>query len=276
MTMTREDIINELNERGYAAEAKETVKNGVTLKGILIKDGTMSPIIYTDKLIKRAEEERMSVMDATNKVVEVFEESTRNCEFDVSNLFERKWVMNHLSIGIQKKSIQKLIKKDIDFLEGLEAYLYIKKKGIDNSNYEVKLNNDHLENLQIFEAEAWEKAYENVCQETVIASMTSVLAELMGSDFEEDDEESPMYVISNKERVKGACSILNKEALKSFAEVKGVKRLFILPSSIHEMLLIPDNGDFEIECLSKMVREVNDTQVDEEEQLQSRAYVLDF
>lgn len=47
--MNRQDIVNELRDRGYVAEIKDTYKNGVTIKGIvIIGEINPTPIIYTE------------------------------------------------------------------------------------------------------------------------------------------------------------------------------------------------------------------------------------
>lgn len=50
---------------------------------------------------------------------------------------------------------------------------------------------------------------------------------------------------------------------------------YILPSSIHEILLVPDNGDKAADDLRDMVREVNATQVSPEEKLTDNVYHYD-
>ena len=51
--MNRQDIVNELRDRGYVAEIKDVKKNGTVLKGIvIIGEANPTPIIYTDKIIE--------------------------------------------------------------------------------------------------------------------------------------------------------------------------------------------------------------------------------
>jgi hypothetical protein len=50
---------------------------------------------------------------------------------------------------------------------------------------------------------------------------------------------------------------------------------YILPSSIHEILLVKDNGQFDRASLEKMVREVNATQVAPEDKLTDSVYHYD-
>ena len=46
--------------------------------------------------------------------------------------------------------------------------------------------------------------------------------------------------------------------LAGFNNCKG---LYVLPSSIHELILVPDNGDMNKNYMMQMVREVNSTEV---------------
>ena len=81
-----------------------------------------------------------------------------------------------------------------------------------------------------------------------------------------------MYVCSNSQKVNGAGVILYKDLLKQFAEKTG-SDFYILPSSIHETLLVPVSDQMEVEALRSMVREVNATQVAPEEVLSDNVYI---
>lgn len=80
-----------------------------------------------------------------------------------------------------------------------------------------------------------------------------------------------MYVLSNHTRINGAACILYDGVLEKIAEMLECN-LFILPSSVHEVILIPEKGDEDYERLSEMVREVNETQLSPEEVLADHAY----
>ena len=84
-------------------------------------------------------------------------------------------------------------------------------------------------------------------------------------------QEVPMYVLSNKSRINGASCILYKDILKDFAMVVD-KDLYVLPSSIHEVILLPSDGTQESEQLKEMVREINQSQVEKEEVLSDSVY----
>ena len=64
------------------------------------------------------------------------------------------------------------------------------------------------------------------------------------------------------------------DLLKNFAIACG-KDFYILPSSIHEVILVPEFESSDFESLSKMVREINGISVAKEEVLSDHAYYYD-
>ncbi len=81
----------------------------------------------------------------------------------------------------------------------------------------------------------------------------------------------PMYVLTNKEGFFGAACMAYDGLMRSYAE-QFQSGFYILPSSIHELILIPDKGPDRLEEFSGMVREVNETQVAPEDLLSDHAY----
>ena len=69
----------------------------------------------------------------------------------------------------------------------------------------------------------------------------------------------------------GAGYLALKTKIEELSSIFG-RDLYILPSSIHEVLVTPDNGLYEVEDLKKMVKEVNDTEVSPEERLSYSVY----
>ena len=68
----------------------------------------------------------------------------------------------------------------------------------------------------------------------------------------------------------GAATLLDKNLMGEIVETLG--DIYILPSSIHEVLIIPIRTSMEVEALHSMVCEVNDTQVAPEERLSNHVY----
>lgn len=83
------------------------------------------------------------------------------------------------------------------------------------------------------------------------------------------DEKCAMIVLTNKAMNQGAVAILDKEILK---EIAGEQSMYILPASIHEVILLPEREGVEKEEMDAMVQQVNGESVLPEERLSNHAY----
>ena len=80
-----------------------------------------------------------------------------------------------------------------------------------------------------------------------------------------------MYVLTNSLRNLGASCILYPHVLDMAGEIIG-EDFYVLPSSIHEVILVPESNAMEQMEMDEMVTEINATQVAEEEILSNHAY----
>lgn len=106
--------------------------------------------------------------------------------------------------------------------------------------------------------------------------MTEVMSELMGMSTEDmammgmSTDEDQMYVLSNSKKVHGASAVLDAKMMEEI--VKKVGDFFILPSSIHELLVVPAKAGIDVESLENMVHEVNASEVQPEDLLSNHVY----
>lgn len=261
----REDIITELANRGYNVKAHTSIKNGVELDGIrFMNDSRICPVVYTDEIIENSE----SLYEAVEKVLDAYN-NAYIMDFDKEKLFDADFIMENLYIGLQKTSTEDIVKSETDF-EGIEKYLYVKI----NESATFKLTYELLEKLKISKEKAWEVAENITFAKTEIVSMAEKLSELMGQEVEYLEGVPAQYIVTNTMNFRGASAILDMAVLKELAQKLNAYKFIVLPSSIHEMIIISDDGHSNIEELNRMVREVNETQVDPEERLTDRAYII--
>ncbi len=125
--------------------------------------------------------------------------------------------------------------------------------------------------------ELWKLAEERTFKGFQIISLGDILLD-MGFQAEEDVLSSvPMFVITNQEKYKGAALACDLEAIKKWSTEHGYNRIVILPSSVHEMLLVPiTDDDYDLDTFSKMVADVNASTVDPVDQLTNKAYLVNF
>ena len=87
------------------------------------------------------------------------------------------------------------------------------------------------------------------------------------------DVPDTMFVLTNDMKVNGAAAILNDDTRQKIADKVG--DFYVLPSSIHETLIIPKDAGMELRDLEQMVQEVNQTQVAPQERLSDHVYEYD-
>lgn len=85
------------------------------------------------------------------------------------------------------------------------------------------------------------------------------------------EEDKPMYVVSNNKGINGASCILYKEYISELAKSLD-SDLYILPSSIHELIVVKDDGYTKKDDLINMVVGINEQEVEEEDFLSNKVY----
>ena len=146
----------------------------------------------------------------------------------------------------------------------------------------ILVNNQMLDNYGITAQQLHEDAIRNApeIRPLVIEGMAEVLAKQMGVEDLEmlglniPPEQEQMFVASVEGNVHGAGVLAYQNFMDQAADRVGGS-FFILPSSIHEVLIIPDNGKFDTASLENMVKEVNATTVDPSDQLTDSVYHYD-
>ena len=83
--------------------------------------------------------------------------------------------------------------------------------------------------------------------------------------------ECPVYILTNHVKLNGATTILYDGLLKRISDTLK-QDLMILPSSLHEVLLIPVDEPDKINMFTQIVKEVNETQLSDDEILSDHAY----
>lgn len=107
----------------------------------------------------------------------------------------------------------------------------------------------------------------------VVKNMDDFLREIFGNNVGMF-QGSQMWVISNKQAINGATSMLYEDKLHELAEHLN-SNLYILPSSIHEVIAVPANSTNNVLSLARMVDDINREEVSVEERLSNHVYFYD-
>ena len=197
---------------------------------------------------------------------------------------------------IRSKIVFKLVnyEKNRDLLRGIPHIPYLDLAIVFlcfldsqfGQNATILITNEHMKLWKVQDRELYEIAIlntpcllpEEFCtMETLIENLLDITDFPNSSELKNNllpDKNGSMYVLSNHSKLFGASCILYQNLLKKISEHFS-SSLYILPSSIHEVIIIPSNDCSSLSQFTQMVQEVNETQLSAEEILSDHAYYYD-
>lgn len=136
--------------------------------------------------------------------------------------------------------------------------------------------NAHTKMWGVSEEELYQAAEENTqrLEGYVFKNITDVMYDIMGKEnpdgfscdscISEISGDMPVYVLSNNNCIDGASCILYPNLLRDLAD--GIdSNFYIIPSSIHEVLIIPAENLDNRKAMAEMLKEGNDAQLNPKE-----------
>ena len=113
-------------------------------------------------------------------------------------------------------------------------------------------------------------------KESGAGSMDDFFFDILKEKEEEEEEQpNPLFVVSNDSQCLGAAGAFCPGLLKNFTARKGMKGCYLIPSSIHEMLLVSEEEAGDPASLRTMIREVNREVLRGEDRLSDSLYYYD-
>ena len=262
-----------------------TKNNGVKYTGLVIRTGNscISPTIYIDRFVDEIENGDAGVSEVAEKIIEIAKEH-QGTEFEANLeiIRDKELFLQHVEYRVVNASMnEELLDKapHKEFCDLAVLYIVVLAKESDSSAT-VTVTNDLIASLDITTEELEEAAQANRNPEDYTASSLTELIKSMNlmSISDEDIEamsgsEIPMFVITNKHKNYGAAAILDAEVMANASKIMGGD-FFILPSSVHELIIIPSDGHGSPSELRGMVQSVNTT-LAPNEVLSNEVYLYD-
>lgn len=94
-------------------------------------------------------------------------------------------------------------------------------------------------------------------------------------DMETLCDKHSLHIVTNSLKISGAIGVLFEECLADFARRMNATHLWVIPSSIHEMLLLVDDGTMDSRYIRQTIHDVNVRKVAPEEVLSWNCYFYD-
>ena len=275
-----------------------TKNNDTKLKAVTITvpDSNISPTIYINSMYEQYQNGK-PMEEILAQIASIQAEHDKDVSIDITSITDYDKVQGKISARlVNADNNQELLSQRPYTLVGNDlAVTYCVMLGEnDNGSMSVPITNQLMENYGVTVEALHEAAVRNMEQLTPASfkSMNEVMAEMMlpsliaecDGDREQAEqmleammppmEDGKMYVLTNEQKLNGAAIVLNDKIMDLVAEKVG-EDFYILPSSVHELLVIPRDAGMEISELEKMVCEVNATQVSVEERLSDHVYAYD-
>lgn len=204
--------------------------------------------------------------------------------FDVQSLTDYEQMKDKLAMEVvaADRNADLLAKVPHQEMEDMAVVYRFVMESDENGRASILVSNDLLDKMGVTPEQLHADALENApeLRPAVIKGMSEVMMDMMGEDahemfgIEEFPQDEMMYVATVPDKISGAGVIAYQEFMDQAAEKLGGD-FYILPSSIHEVLLVKDDGAVNFNDLKSMVEDVNATQVAPEEKLTDSVYHYD-
>lgn len=286
-----ERIRNEVEaQTHHRVEVKGVIKlNGQILTGLLIQEEgyRIIPTIFLEQYYEeyKAGEEIEIIV---SEIIKFYNKNKIKENEELSFFADFSKVKGKIRYKLINFEANKVLLQQIPYTRMLDLakvyYISIDMCGIQGYG-NILIRNSHIELWNVTDEEVKHAAEENTpnqlpAQLIPIENLMMQLLkieegtkehELFQKEFAEEKRIS-MYVITNTQKIFGAATMCYKNLLNSIADSLGTD-LFILPSSLHELILVPAKSDIQPKELKEMVVTVNRTDVELEERLSDNVYI---
>lgn len=244
-------------------------KNNMKLIGIVLTNKRISPTMYVDEKVMDEDPLKLA-----NDILEFMNLHENDINVDIDLVTSWDYAKENLYPKvISAENISYMECDDIlykPFLDMVIVYYVVTAPPDDEKFTSYTLRNSHLKYFGVSKGTIDYVARQNVLKEYELLSLDEIVPFI----FDDADRLFNMYVLTNKRRVNGAGIIVNDDLLFDISEKLG-DDLIVLPSSIHETILVPVGPFKNANELREMVREINSTMVSLEDKLTDSVYIYD-
>ncbi len=257
-------------------KTNDAVRYGLSIR----RDGeSVSPVIYLEDAWK-VYQEGGDKDEIIRNLVEIYRENEVFSNLHLSLDYEEikdKIVFFVVSKEANRNNLKERVYTDVG--QGL-VKVYVVQNKLDGQNA-VKGNIAITHNLMKSYGYDLDKICEDAERNTpqyFPAVLEPILSAMAGKSRDEFQNPVPdtegMFILSNPEYYRGAGALFYPDMQKRIAEHFG-RNYYVLPSSLHEVLILPEKEGLIPEFLECMVKEINKTKVEREDFLSDKVLYYD-
>lgn len=272
-----DSIQQRLGSKCNVSTTKVTKNNGIVLNGLVFQEeGThICPTIYIDDFLEGLAL-GVPVKTVIQKILELYQKSDIQENIDVSNLAEFQNVKSRIIFQLINTERNASLLSEIPSIPFLDFSIIFKiligSSAENTATGTIGYSLMKIWNVSVEELHEAAKVNTPVLMPCELKSMREILEGY--NDIPFIDDCCKMFVLSNQQRVNGCGCILYPYVLEKFAE-NICSDLFILPSSVHDVILVPFNEVSkrqDAEALAEIVRSVNERELSQEDFLSDHVY----
>lgn len=252
---------------------KERKNNSVILDGMILQRGQerVAPNVYLNhyfsrycagESVERLAEQILELCDEKKSEMKVLEEKLD---------FSLEYICEHLYFRLVSRERNEALLQEVPFTRYLDLalvyYWVVYEDGEQLGS--IMITRNQMERLGLTVEELERLAKQNTPK--LFPAATKKMEEVVGKLLPQIDY--PVFVLSNEKGINGATCLIYPGVTEELQE-KMQGSFFVLPSSIHELIIIPYRSAT-LEQLCEMVYCINRTQVPEEDILSDTVYYYD-
>ena len=257
-----------------------TRNNGLREKVLSIREkgSGIAPVIYLRPLYEETLNSHMKVEEAVEHVVQTYLDMAPPRGLNLGELTGGK-AGDRIVCRLVNTDRNRGLLREVphrDFLDMSVICCLLVENGYLGSGA-ILLSREHLRKLRVGEEMLFHQAYRNTRQ--IMPAELMTLSELVrelgrGSGREDQDsiQDIPVFVLTNTKRYYGALWITDRYIQRRISELVG-SDYYVLPSSVHECLILPARLSAREHILARMVREINSTILEPQEILSDSVYL---
>lgn len=254
--------------------------NGVVRDGVIIRypDQNIAPTIYLDDVYADYQDGLSKEACMHKIVVETDRAAARSEAVDVKALADYSKARQNLYVSAINFESNKEMLQNMPYEKHGDIALIVRAEvpelGSESGIASYKINNDMLKQYGVSEEQLIKDALQNSSK---IRPARFVNMNQMLQDMLPGMEELPdigMHILTNVQKLDGAAAMFYPDIMDEIERQMGGK-VTIIPSSVHEVIVIPADASQSEKEFAEMIAEVNKTEVAVQEILGYRPLVYD-